>query len=219
MIRIIIAISLALSGCRSTGEAEPQKTSTQPNASPAAAPSAPDRIPEEPTFPRGVSKGSAVQNTTAAPAPPVSMLLPNETVVFSFKTKTGKTMNIVLDKEQRYLAYRYGTKDRVELQFPPVLENTFSQFTYSYYMRGGGPENEGVDLNRLVFTGAANRFTVYSERHYEDGKEINRIGIRVTNLKTGKESDIPGRIQTVKGSLLDFRPGWDLGELVVHEEI
>ena len=223
MNRIIAAVFLFLSGCRSSGETKPDIFQTQPSAPPAAAPVPleTDPVPEEPTSLKGVTVSTepAVQDAIAAPAPPIALVLPNEKVVFSFQTKKGKTMNIVIDNEQRYMAYRYGTEDHIELQFPSVLENTFSQFTYSYYMRGGGPENDGVDLNHLVFSGAAGRFTVYSEQHYEDDKEIRRVGIRVTNLKTGKEREIPGRIRTVKGSLIEFRPGWDLGDLVAHGEI
>ncbi|MEY4926599.1 MAG: hypothetical protein RI894_1035 [Bacteroidota bacterium] len=48
------------------------------------------------------------------------LLLPNEECVFSFKTKSGKTMMLAKDKTEKYLIYRFGTKNNIELEFPTI---------------------------------------------------------------------------------------------------
>lgn len=136
------------------------------------------------------------------------MLSSDEEVVFSFKTTKGKTMNIVLQNEEKYLAYRFGTEKEVELQFPEELQNTFEQFTYSYYMRGGGAMNVGIDLNYISFKGETHQFIIYEEHSSGDPdnpKESLDVGIRIVNLKNNKESKVEGISSTVKGSLIDFR--------------
>lgn len=136
------------------------------------------------------------------------MLSPDEKVIFSFKTAKGKVMNIVLQNEEKYLAYRFGTENKVELQFPEELENTFEQFTYSYYMRGGGAMNVGLDLNYVSFKGETHQFIIYEEHSSGDPdnpEESLDVGIRIVNLKNNKETKIEGLSNTVKGSLIDLR--------------
>ncbi|MCJ7933614.1 MAG: hypothetical protein MUW56_08240 [Chryseobacterium sp.] len=45
-------------------------------------------------------------------------LLPNEEILYSFETKTGKKMTLVKDKKNEYIQYRFGTKDHIEMVFP-----------------------------------------------------------------------------------------------------
>jgi hypothetical protein len=132
----------------------------------------------------------------------------NENIVFSFKTDKNKTMNLVMDKDEKYVAYRFGDEQKVELQFPEKLENTFDQFTYNYYMRGGGPSNEGLDLNYISFEGDTHKFIVFQEYSYNGPKDDDQslsVGIRIINLSNNKETIIKGNPSTVKGSLIDFR--------------
>jgi hypothetical protein len=137
-----------------------------------------------------------------------SLKLASETLVFSFKTKKGKTMNLVMGKDEKYLAYRFGTKDKVELQFPETLENTFEQFTYSYYFRGGGAMNAGVDLNHLSFKGDTHKFVIYNQwtaGEDEDDEGTTSVGIKIIDLSTQKEVIIEGIPSSIQGGLVDFR--------------
>jgi hypothetical protein len=59
-------------------------------------------------------------------------LLSNEEIVFTFKTQSGKQMWLNKDKKDKYLIYRYGTKDKIEFQFPDTTKTSFSKFTYSF---------------------------------------------------------------------------------------
>jgi len=147
----------------------------------------------------------------------LAMLHDNEKVLFSFKTNKGKIMNIILDKDEKYMAYRFGTEKKVELQFPEKLVNTFEQFTYSYYFRGGGAMNMGLDLNYLSFNGETHQFVVYDEwsaGENEDEEGAQSVGIKIIDLTTKKEIIIEGLSSTVNGSLIDFR---DNGLIKVEE--
>lgn len=138
----------------------------------------------------------------------LQMLSPDEKIIFSFKTNKGKIMNIVLQNEEKYIAYRFGTENKVELQFPEKLENTFEQFTYSYYMRGGGAMNVGLDLNYISFKGDTHQFIIYEEHSSgdpENEEESLDVGIRIVDLKNNKETKIEGLSNSVKGSLIDLR--------------
>ncbi|MFT3702630.1 MAG: hypothetical protein QM802_09680 [Agriterribacter sp.] len=78
--------------------------------------------------------------------------LPNEEVIFSFNTQSGKKVTLNRDKANGYIIYRFGTKDNIEFEFPAKSKDSWTKFTYSFYLRGGGPQNEGLDLNYIYFT-------------------------------------------------------------------
>jgi hypothetical protein len=130
-------------------------------------------------------------------------VLKNETVLFSFKTTSGKTLTINKDKENKYLVYRFGTKKKIELQYPNEVSDSWSKFKYSYYLRGGGIENEGLELNYIQFTNANFKYVVYSTDY--SGADKPNIGIKVINVKTNKTVTVPGIYATQKGSLMQFR--------------
>jgi len=49
----------------------------------------------------------------------------NEEVIMSFKTlNRSKVISICKEKTGRYLVYRFGTKDKIELQYPKKLDKT-----------------------------------------------------------------------------------------------
>ena len=45
-------------------------------------------------------------------------LLPNEEVIYSFENKKKKKMSLVKDKSNKYIQYRFGTKSKIEMEFP-----------------------------------------------------------------------------------------------------
>jgi len=148
-----------------------------------------------------------------------ALQLPDEEIIFSFKSEKGKTMNILLQKDKKYLVYRFGTEQKTELQFPEELSNTFEQFSYSYYFRGGGAANAGLDLNYLSFSGDTHKFIIFQEYSAEgeegDGEQ-SAVGIRIVDLKTNKEFEISGINSTVSGDLSVFR---DNGLVKIIEEL
>ena len=123
-------------------------------------------------------------------------ILENERVGYSFKTTNGKTLMVAIDSNERYLVYRFGTDSLIELEYPKNLNNSWRKFKYAYWMRGGGPENIGMDINFLYFNVGHYRYVVYAEFN-----ESN-CGIKVINTITGIETNILGDMNTVKGSLV-----------------
>ena len=102
-----------------------------------------------------------------------------------------------------YLVYRFGTPQKVELDFPKDKDSSFSRFRFYSYLRGGGPENEGLDLNRLSFVKDGTSYQIFEEIGASD--PAPSIGIRVTMAKTKKEIVIKGIPSTIKGTLLTLR--------------
>jgi hypothetical protein len=143
---------------------------------------------------------SAITNTLSSQ---VSYVLPNEVVLYSFKTENGKVVTINKDKDDNYLVYRFGTKSKIELQYPAALNNNWKDFFYSYYLRGGGPGNEGLDLNYLYFINEGFKYVVYENYEAITGKTT--IGIKIINVKTSKTTAVTGITKTRKGSLAQFR--------------
>lgn len=129
-----------------------------------------------------------------------TFVLPNEVVVLSFKTKKKKQVFLCRDKDDRYLVYRFGSKSKVELQFPGKLDETsFQKFEYSSYFRGGGVENLAMNLDYLSFTNSGYRYVIYKTYASESVGHEDEVGIRVIHLKTQKETSIEGDFNTFEG--------------------
>lgn len=141
-------------------------------------------------------------------------ILENEVIVFSFKTSKGKTCTLTKEKNNNYLVYRIGTNEKIELEFPDKNKDSWKQFKYSYYLRGGGAQNEGMDLNYVSFTHENNKYIIYDTYYVATNK--HSIGVKTINLTTHKTSTITGVSKTQKGTLIDFR---DNGLLEISEEL
>ncbi|HBV17211.1 hypothetical protein [Chryseobacterium carnipullorum] len=129
-------------------------------------------------------------------------LLPNEETIFSFDTKNGKKMSLVKDKKNGYIQYRLGSKNHVEMEFPNSrTKESWKQFTYSSYHRGGGKQNAGMDLNYLSFSNNNYKYQLFRTYYAEDGSYA--AGITVTDSK-GKETEISGVYKTIKGCMCNL---------------
>jgi hypothetical protein len=105
--------------------------------------------------------------------------------------------------ENSYIVYRFGTSSKVELEYPKDLSNSWNEFESSYYFRGGGASNEGLDLNYIRFTSGSWEYVVYQE--YSAESSTTSVGIRLTRLKDGKKYDLHGKPDTLQGSLVPLR--------------
>jgi hypothetical protein len=141
-------------------------------------------------------------------------LKPNEQVILSFQTNRGKQVFLIKDKEEKYISYRFGTKDTIEFEYPGTNNHSWEKFTYSYYIRGGGKANGAMDLNYLYFTNGGFQYVVY--HNYYAGEEKYEVGIKVTDLENKKTVVIKGDAKTRKGTLVDFR---DNGLLRIGDEL
>jgi hypothetical protein len=127
----------------------------------------------------------------------------NEELIFSFTTNNGKKVVIAQNKIDKSVIYRFGTVKLTELEFHSSGSDKNNKMMYSFYLRGGGRTNEGMDLNYLYFTIKDVQYVVY-DTYYSNGEKYN-TGVKVIDLKTNKTTDIKGKINSKKGSLTDFR--------------
>lgn len=129
----------------------------------------------------------------------------NEKVLFSFKTGKGaKTLSICVSKKQPdYIVYRFGTKENIELEYPPNKTDSWNKFAYSYYLRGGGKENAGLDLNYLSFSKDGYEYQVYQE--YSAENECMNVGIRINEKATNRKVEVKGLSNSIIGSLVNLR--------------
>jgi len=208
--KVIIAILLAIfiTGCAINGN-----TTGAPQTS--SLPDITSNIPN-PT----ASTPVAASSNVAAPASPIQPLTStgadnpavydndlctsNEDVLFSFKVvDSQKTLSVCVAKNDDYIVYRFGTKDNVELEYPANRGDSWINFTYSYYLRGGGAENAGLDLYYLSFENSGYAYEIYQE--YDAASNLTNVGVKVTVISTGNVTDIKGQSDSVKGSLLSLR--------------
>lgn len=56
----------------------------------------------------------------------------NEEMLFSFKTTSGKTIQIVKDIKDKYIFYRAIKKGKVEWEYPEKNEESWSAFKFTY---------------------------------------------------------------------------------------
>lgn len=137
-----------------------------------------------------------------------------EKVLFGFQVAdSNKIISICMADDESYIVYRFGTRDKIELEFPEDRGNSFSYFNYSYYLRGGGVENAGLDFNYFNFSNGDYQYQVYDE--YEAETAIRAVGIRVIDEKTGKETDINGDSNSIIGSMTSFR---EMEKIIVYLE-
>ena len=127
----------------------------------------------------------------------------SEKIIYSFESVDGKKLVVVTDTISDYLACRFGTEGEFEFEYPDDKKDSWVQFQYSYYMRGGGPGNAGMDLNFLYFGDDDYNYIVFDEYAAENDTSI--CGIRIINLKTKETVEIIGDIKTKLGTLIDFR--------------
>jgi hypothetical protein len=110
-----------------------------------------------------------------------------------------KTVSICTSKVDDYIVYRYGSIGAIELEFPNDKVNSWNMFTFSSYLRGGGKDNDGLDLNYLSFDNKGFHYTIFDEYSSQDNQY--ETGVTVTDLTTNVETDLRGLASTRQGSL------------------
>lgn len=138
----------------------------------------------------------------------------NEEVIFRFITTEGRQAYLVKDTSNKYIVYRYGTNTNIELEYPEQNSESWKKFTYSYNLRGGGVQNEGMDLNYISFINHGVQYVLYYT-YFAVGNKVG-VGIKVIDQTKSKKTDIKGIPKTRKGSLTEFR---DNGLLEIGEEL
>lgn len=127
----------------------------------------------------------------------------NEQVLFEFTTQNHKRLVIAKDKSDKYLIYRYGTKEKIELEYPNNKSHSWGEFKFSSYSRSGGNVNEGMELNYLYFQVDHYKYVVYEEYLAKIGQ--THYGIKVINLNSDRTTHMEADPNSIKGTLRIFR--------------
>ncbi|WP_320815602.1 hypothetical protein [Flavobacterium sp.] len=127
----------------------------------------------------------------------------NEVELYSFRTFEGKKLSICKDTLDEYLVYRFGTEEKVELEFPKDKSKSWDLFMYNYYLRGGGIQNEGMDENNLSFTIGKYKYKIY-DNYYSRG-ELYETGITIIDTENHVETTFNGEVSSKKNSLVSLR--------------
>lgn len=127
----------------------------------------------------------------------------NEEVLFSFKDESSARVVSLCVAGDQYIVCRIGTLAKLELEFPKNKANSWQQFTYSYYFRGGGPDNEGMDLNHILFEHGGKAYEIYQE--YIALDDAIYVGVRITDKSTQIQEEIKGLTDSIIGSLIELR--------------
>ena len=123
---------------------------------------------------------------------------PNEELIFSFETTKGKKMAIVKDKNNAYIQYRYGKKDKIELVFPPTKnEESWELFNYNTLQKNLEGQTENIEIENLSFQHKQYEYLIYRTNFADEGKETTGIIVK----KNGKGWRIDGRPTSIQGSL------------------
>ena len=125
----------------------------------------------------------------------------NEDIVFAFRLDDKKWVSVCKEKEDKYLVYRIGTKDKIDLQVPTVLDTTsWNRFRFNGYSRGGGKENAAMYFGYLSFGTKGIGYEVYQLWNSEDS--IQHCGINI--FVDDKLTKVNGDIESKKGNLVNL---------------
>ncbi|HAH54476.1 MAG TPA: hypothetical protein DCM02_04115 [Flavobacterium sp.] len=121
-------------------------------------------------------------------------LLKNEEIIFSFETRSKKKIMLAKDKDENYIICRYGTLDKIEIEFPEKTQESWGKFSYSYSEINGNIENA------LIFRNKDFEYAIYDCFYIEKRNKFS-IGMRIIN-KNKEVVYLRGKIKSQKGKLV-----------------
>jgi hypothetical protein len=125
-----------------------------------------------------------------------------EDVIVSFQLqKSNKTASLCRGQAFAYLVYRFGTKAKIELSYPPELNSkSWEKFEYINDTMHGGSRTAAVSSNDISFTNDGVEYTLLETWKTQD--EASYIGIllnfgKVTREFRGKKSSQEGTLMNL----------------------
>jgi hypothetical protein len=132
--------------------------------------------------------------------------LAGETPLLQFRLEDGSSVVLLEGGSEEYLVVRTGTLDNLLFQYPENPDaSSWGLFTYSFYFRGGGPWNEGLDLNSLTFTDEGVTYALFEDYYIVDGSM--QVGLRI-EYPDGSSTELTAVEGSPEGSLLPFRTSY-----------
>ena len=121
-----------------------------------------------------------------------------EEVIFGFSLKnSNKIVLLCYQKDDKYIVYRFGTKDKLELQYPSVLNAaSWKAFRYSGYSRAG-VNNSPMEMHSLTFKNNHISYKIYED--WEGDHHESDAGIIVK--AESKKTKLVGNASSKNGSL------------------
>ena len=136
--------------------------------------------------------------------------LENEASLLEFFTENGKRLVVSKDVEGKYLVCRFGTINKLEFEYPKGQADAWDQFLFSYYSRGGGIDNEAMELNFLYFDYNDSKYVVYEI--FTARNNSSEYGLKVIDLESEHTKNHKAKKNTVKGSLGSLRDNERIGK-------
>lgn len=164
-----------------------------------------------------VAKSNEPERQVSLPEPEMdsNLCISGERIIVSFKFEdSDKILTIVTAKELDYLVCRMGTKEAIELEFPKNKINSWDQFCYQYYSRGGGFQNIAMTFDYLCFETDSFEYTVFHKSYAVDEDQYeNDIGLVITDKESIREKGeadatkivMKGNFNSMMGSLDKLR--------------
>lgn len=137
----------------------------------------------------------------------------NEKEIFAFDLdEDNKHISLSICEEQPdYMVFRITSNNKNQITYPRRTKDSWSKFTYSYYFRGGGANNEGLDLNYLSFIIDNKTYKLYDE--YSAVNDHTLVGLIIENIETEEKIDYRDISNSRKGSLIELR----YNDKILHE--
>jgi hypothetical protein len=135
-----------------------------------------------------------------------SVFAQDENVIYSFKTKNNKVVELIFNDADSVFIYRFLSKGKIELEIRDDLTDTDTIFTVHGYHRGGGVENMAMEYNDIYFSNNGYDYDIYYvwgvNEEDPDAENDGIFGIKV--LKEGIEiADIKGS-KIITGSVSGY---------------
>ena len=134
---------------------------------------------------------------------PKSISFPTKKSSWSLQQPKAKKLTIALDANEKTW---YTDMVRQQLQpqnFQKNKDQSWELFQFSWFLRGGENENEGMGVNYLYFDNGRYKYIVFQEYLTTDQKTC--YGIKVIHTETQEETIIKAVPASVKGFLNIFR--------------
>ncbi len=129
-----------------------------------------------------------------------SYILSNETALLTFRTENDKKLVIAKDTANKYLIYRFGTLNKVELEYPSEKENSWKKFYYAFHSENAIINDLQKTTRYLYFTRGNYQYVVYQE--YSDKRDHLTNGIKIIDKQTEDTTNLKAKHNPIKGSLL-----------------
>jgi len=127
-----------------------------------------------------------------------------EELIYSFKiVDSDDILTIATSEVEDYIVCRYGSESNLIIDFPQKKDDSWEQFVYAFYFRGGEKGNLGLDLNHFLFETDTIKYKVYYE--YDSLKESISAGITLLDKKADMEIDLKADENSIIGSLNTLR--------------